>query len=426
MQMDSTDIALPTGDVEVRRLTRPISRAQVGGVCAGLADHLGVSPLLLRAVFVILASWQFVGVVAYFTLWMVIPPDRDGVRNAPGVDAATRTGMRTAEEITQVRIDAGQFAAFGLVGIGLTWWAQNLGWGLDRLWLIVGVLMTTSLALVWWQADRAEGTTREAADGWRGWLGALASHWTIIAAHLVSVVCLGAAITLVLVALPGVGGVRSLLTALLCLLIGLILLAAPWLLRARRALARVREEKLLSDARADMAAHLHDSVLQTLALIQRQSNDPRAVARLARRQERELREWLYGAAEEAESLRPALLEAALEVEDKFPVTVECVTVGDDVELTPALVELVKAAREAMTNAAKHSGTDLVDVYAEVGEEVVEVFIRDRGRGFDPDDIADDRMGVRGSILERMNRHHGAARIKSHPGRGTEVTLEMRR
>lgn len=175
-----------------------------------------------------------------------------------------------------------------------------------------------------------------------------------------------------------------------------------------------------------MAAHLHDSVLQTLALIQRQASDPRAVARLARRQERELRAWLYGEAEQAETLRAALLEAALEVEDDFPVTVECVTVGDDVPLTPALAELVKACREAMVNAAKHSGTPTVDVYAEVGEDLVEIFVRDRGRGFDPEGIADDRMGVRGSILDRMSRHHGAARIRSTPDRGTEVSLEMKR
>jgi len=204
----------------------------------------------------------------------------------------------------------------------------------------------------------------------------------------------------------------------------LILLAAPWVLRARAALVQAREEKLLADARADMAAHLHDSVLQTLALIQRQAGDARAVARLARRQERELREWLYGVAEQADTLRAALLEAAQEVEDDFPVTVECVTVGDT-PLTPAVAELVKGAREAMVNAAKHSGAPVVDVYAEVGDASVEVFVRDRGRGFDPAAIGEDRMGVRGSIIDRMRRHHGTARIRSHPDRGTEVTLEMR-
>ncbi|MDN5572084.1 MAG: ATP-binding protein, partial [Propionibacteriaceae bacterium] len=180
----------------------------------------------------------------------------------------------------------------------------------------------------------------------------------------------------------------------------------------------------LSDARADMAAHLHDSVLQTLALIQRQASDPREVVRLARRQERQLRQWLYGAPSTAETLRDALLEAAQIVEDDFDVSVECVTVGD-VPLSPRLEQLVKAASEAMVNAAKHSGASLVDVYAEVGEDSVEVFVRDRGRGFDPELVADDRMGVRGSILDRMERHHGVARIRSDAERGTEVSLEMR-
>ncbi|WP_246227110.1 sensor histidine kinase [Propioniciclava coleopterorum] len=355
-------------------------------------------------------------------------------RHPPGDGAARRPrrGRRVAARHARAggappphdARDLGQLAAFGLVWLGLLWLVQLLGWGLSARPLGIALLVAASLALVWWQADRAGGTAREAAQGLRGWARSLAAHWTTVLAHVMAALCLAGAVLLIVTEAPA--SAPTLLIALVLLLTGLALMATPWVLRARRALAQIREEKLLSDARADLAAHLHDSVLQTLALIQRQSDNPREVLRLARRQERELREWLYGADEQAATLRAALLEAAGDLEDLFPVTVETVTVGEDPELSPALAELVKAAREAMTNAAKHSGAAVVDVYAEVGEDLVEVFVRDRGRGFDLDAIAEDRHGVRGSILERMGRHHGTARITSNPDRGTEVSLEMKR
>ncbi len=204
-----------------------------------------------------------------------------------------------------------------------------------------------------------------------------------------------------------------------------MLAAAPWILRVRRSLAAAREEKMLADARADMAAHLHDSVLQTLALIQRQASDPKAVAALARRQERELRSWLYGESVDETTLKAALAAAAADVEDVHGVPVELVSVGD-VPLDAELGALVRAAREAMVNAAKHSGADKIDVYAEAEDGLVEVFVRDRGVGFDQADVPADRMGVRGSIVERLQRSGGSATIRSAPGEGTEVKLEMHR
>ena len=197
------------------------------------------------------------------------------------------------------------------------------------------------------------------------------------------------------------------------------------MLRVRRALVQAREARIVSDARADMAAHLHDSVLQTLALIQKQAYDPHEVTRLARRQERELRTWLYGTEVPMATLKAALADAAQDIEDDFPVNVEVVVVGD-AELTPQLAELVKSAREAMLNAAKHSGAPLVDVYAEADADHVEVFVRDRGRGFDPAAVPEDRLGIDKSIVERMRRHGGTARLRSSAGTGTEVTLEMTR
>jgi signal transduction histidine kinase len=173
-----------------------------------------------------------------------------------------------------------------------------------------------------------------------------------------------------------------------------------------------------------VAAHLHDSVLQTLALIQKNADDSRAVARLARAQERDLRSWLYGdSAATDTTVAGALRTAAAEVEDSHGVPVEVVTVGDT-----ALVEqvrpLVLAAREAMVNAAKHSGADKVDVYAETTAGQVEVFVRDRGRGFDLDGVPEDRLGMRRSIIDRMQRHGGTAKVRSAPGEGTEVRLSM--
>lgn len=173
-----------------------------------------------------------------------------------------------------------------------------------------------------------------------------------------------------------------------------------------------------------MAAHLHDSVLQTLALIQKHADDGRAVARLARAQERDLRTWLYGDRAAADTtLSGALRSAAAEVEDAHGVAVEVVTVGD-APLTEAARPVVLASREAMVNAAKHSGAAKVDVYAEAGETLAEVFVRDRGSGFHPGDVPEDRLGVRRSIVDRMERHGGNAAVRSAPGEGTEVHLSM--
>ena len=191
----------------------------------------------------------------------------------------------------------------------------------------------------------------------------------------------------------------------------------------RSRICRAEAEKVRAEARADMAAHLHDSVLQTLALIQRQSDDPATVAQLARRQERELRTWLYGDQVRAASLKSALTEIVADVEAKFPVDVELVVVGD-LSVDDKVDALIQATREAVTNAAKHSGAPRVDVYAEVDGDQTEVFIRDRGKGFDPDNVAEGRMGVRQSIKARMERYGGTATIRSGEGDGTEVKLRI--
>ena len=196
---------------------------------------------------------------------------------------------------------------------------------------------------------------------------------------------------------------------------------------AEEALAAERAERVLAQERAETAAHLHDSVLQTLALIQRRSDDAGAVTALARRQERELRDWLAGArrtpAEPRTGFADALTRAAAEVEADHHVTVELVTVGD-AALDAGLDALVAATREAVTNAAKHAGEDSLSVYAEVAADAVRVFVRDRGAGFDPATVPGDRRGISESIVGRMARHGGSAQVRSSPGEGTEVELTL--
>jgi signal transduction histidine kinase len=189
-------------------------------------------------------------------------------------------------------------------------------------------------------------------------------------------------------------------------------------------LGEERSERVRSQERAEIAAHLHDSVLQTLALIQRSAESPREVARLARGQERELRTLLYGNRAVTGQLADLLRRAAADVEDDYAIKVDVVLVGD-VAVTADLAAAVDAAREAMVNAAKHSGVTAVSLYAEVDGDVADIFVRDRGSGFDLAEVADDRQGVRGSIIDRVERHGGSVTITSSPGAGTEVHIGMK-
>ena len=199
----------------------------------------------------------------------------------------------------------------------------------------------------------------------------------------------------------------------------------PWLIRMGGDLAAERRERIRTEERAELAARVHDSVLHTLALIQRNVEDPREVGRLARAQERDLRSWLYrpGTPAPSDRLGAAVEQVAGEVEDSFGVSIDVVVVGDAV-LTEALSGLVQAAREAMVNAAKSSGVKAMSVYLEVDGETASVFVRDRGSGFDLDAVAKDRYGIQQSIIGRMQRFGGTAQINTAPGEGTEVVLSV--
>ncbi len=417
MTLDRADAAAP------RRVVRVPKEGWLGGVCVGLSQHLGVPALVLRLAFVVLASWRLTGVLAYFLVWLIVPLVADEP-DAPGIDAATRTGLRTPDvqpEPSPLQGEWGQLLALSLVGAGLTWAVQSTQWGLPGGLFVAGLLGAVGVGILWWQADHASPRDIRAADGPFAWLAPLLAHWTTVLALVIGLATAGSAVALVAAILP-LGGVGRTLAAVGLAISALATLAAPWLLRVRRSLASAREAKLISDARADIAAHLHDSVLQTLALIQKQADDPHEVVRVARRQERELRAWLYGAEVQEATLASALADAVQEIEDNYPVNVQLVNVGDQA-LTAPLAELVRAAREAILNAAKHSGAAVVDVYAEAADGRVEVFVRDRGRGFDAGDVPSGRMGISKSIMDRMERHGGTARVRSSD-HGTEVTLEM--
>jgi signal transduction histidine kinase/phage shock protein PspC (stress-responsive transcriptional regulator) len=406
------------------RSTRPLGDAWVGGVCAGLAEHLGWSVLVVRVLFVVTGAIGLAGAVLYLALWLVMP-QQAGQRSAPGLEAGARTGLRPGSAAALSPVDLGVASALALLGIGLLWLVQSSAWALPGSPMLAGGLAAAGLAIIWWQADRASTRELRRGSGWRRLLAPLMAHWTTVVAVLVGLAALAGAVTVLVTSLSGLGELARMSLLVGLAVAALALAALPWFLRVRRALAQARDDALVADARADMAAHLHDSVLQTLALIQRRAADPKAVTALARRQERELRQWLYGESLGSATLAEALAAEIIDVEDRHGVDVELVSVGD-CDLTPEVTAVVRAAREAMVNAAKHSGADRIDVYAEVDPELVSVYVRDRGNGFDLAAVEEDRMGVRGSIVERVKRAGGRAIIRTAPGEGTEVRLELPR
>jgi signal transduction histidine kinase/phage shock protein PspC (stress-responsive transcriptional regulator) len=412
------------GSEDKPRATRVAEGAWLGGVCTGLARHLGWPLMVVRIAFVALATFNFIGVIAYGALWLLLPPE--STVKAPGLESASRAGFRE-ESKPKRRIDWGMLLALIALGVGLLWIMQNTGLGISSQLFWPVAFACAGAALVWRQADSDEQKRWRAEAGGRAWLAPFVARggWPALIRVIVGLGLVGAAFGIVIAQQGQISNLPEVMAMTMLALAGLAIVLAPWLHRSRSALNQARAAKVRADARADMAAHLHDSVLQTLAMIQRQADDPKAVQQLARRQERELRNWLYGDELHEATLKAALTSAAAEVEDERGVPVELVTVGD-CDTSDEIQALVRAAREAMVNAAKHSGADKIDVYAEVDEDSVEVFVRDRGKGFDVDAVAEDRMGVKGSIVDRMARHGGTATIRSAQSDGTEVRLEIKR
>ena len=410
-----------------RRATRSSSDSYVAGVAGGLAEHLGVDAFLVRVFFVAAAVAGGFGVLLYLALWLMLPIDTRAEVSSPGLESAQRRGLRPGR--TQRVRDRGPLLALAVLVVGLAGVADLfLTSSLHLLWPVLIALL--GVTVLWLQADDAQ-RERWRHTGERVGIGRilLGSGGPAAWARLATGLGLLVAALVVFAAQSGqVTVARDMVVAGILGMAGLAVTIGPWLFRLASELNDERAERIRTQERADVAAHLHDSVLQTLALIQTSAQDPSRVVRLARAQERDLRGWLYGAAAEGaegvEGFAAALRAGAAAAEEAHGVPVEVVTVGD-APVTPGSEALVAAAREAMANAARHSGADRVDVYAEVADGTIEVFVRDRGRGFDLERIPGDRLGVRGSIIDRMSRHGGQARVRSEPGEGTEVHLALR-
>lgn len=376
----------------------------VGGVAGGLADHLGIDVTKVRVAFTVLAALGGVGIVAYGMLWMFVPPGSDDVRPEPG-ERRRAVGL----------------AVMGLaLAIGLSWLFSGGAASVITPVLVVAV----GAALVWREFD---------AEGPRSVFGLPAKPtvlaWARVLGGLTLVVT---GLGVIVLAQVDVAALRSSLLAVVVTLIGATLLSVPLWIRMWRALESERAARVRNEERDEIASHLHDSVLQTLALIQKQSADQQEVLRLARSQERELRRWLFGGDESPRtSLAEALRTIAGEVEDQYGVSVVPVIVGDvapedDDISAEAVTAVLGATREALVNAAKHAQVENVDLFAEVEPDQVSVFVRDRGVGFDPDTVPGDRQGLARSIRTRIERRGGRTVVKSNPGKGTEIRIHMPR
>ena len=362
----------------------------VAGVAATVSSTLGVDPLVTRLCFVVLAVAGGWGVLLYAAVWVWFAL---GPVPAGHPEALDRTDALSRD------------VGVAVVTLGLVLAARDLEVGfVDALvWPIA--LVAVGLALAWRRVGDIE------AAGWlpRAVLGA-------------AVVLLGS-IPLVGSDLTLAAWVRT-FGGLAVVLTGVVVIFAPALRTLASQLVEERQRRIRSDERSVISSHLHDSVLQTLALIQKRAADPAEVATLARQQERELRAWLYeGDRAGAGTFRAAVMGATADVEELYRTPIECIVVGD-LALDPRLTALVAAGREAAVNAAKFSGAATIDVYAEVGPTAVELFVRDRGVGFDAGSVASDRRGIADSIIARVERVGGTAEIRTGPGEGTEIRLRL--
>jgi len=409
-------------DTQPAPLRRDRSGGVLGGVCAGLGRRLGVDPLILRVGFVIAACVGGAGAIGYAICWALLPAARDaGTR---GTLLARTVGRRESWMV-----------ASGLVLLMLAALLLFRAWGVwvgdAVVWPLV--LATGGGALIWRQSQGPAVVTPPppaGGDDRQAGAGARPRRLLRLARPSLGIVALGAALivgaALVFLWLNGaLVPDRDVTLAVLVVVTAMTLILAPWWLRLARGLTEERAERIRTQERAELAAHLHDSVLQTLALMQKRAEDPREVAALARRQERELRSWLNAGSrrEPGASLAAALEAAVAEIEDAHGVPVELVAVGDR-RLDERAEALVAATREAVLNAVKFAPEAVISVYAEVQGDRAEVFVRDRGPGFDLAAIPPDRRGLRESVLGRMQRHGGHAEIHTRPGEGTEVELVM--
>ena len=392
------------GPFFVAGLTRRREGAWVAGVCSGLAAALGVQVGALRAVVVLLSLGSLPAVALLYALaWAFVPPagPDDGAGSGPGEPGGGLViGGRPADVLDAIGVLAIVCGAVLLLGQFTAWLPAEV--------VVPALLATVGAGVAW------------------GWGGRRERLRPLFVAIGVSLVLIGGFATLA--ALGDLSSIGRSAAGAAVLVAGAVLLFGPWMARLARSLTEERRQRIRSEERAEVAAHLHDGVLQTLALIQKRAADDKAVRSLARRQERELRSWLYGGSNgqaDATTIATLLRQELDDLEDHYAVRFDAVLVGD-APLDDAGRALVAAGREAALNAARHAGIDTVDVYLEVEPDQVSLFVRDRGRGFDPGAVASDRRGLADSISGRIRRHGGTAEVRSAPGEGTEVELSMPR
>jgi signal transduction histidine kinase len=368
----------------------------LSGVAGGLAESAGLSPIYVRAAFVSLSLAGGVGIVLYAILALVVP-------DTPG------------DETDDISSPASRMKIAGMVlmFVALMLILQAIG-----LWLGAVVWPTTLVVFGLAIAIETSGINYERSL--EGVTAGRRSSWLVIGGLGMMV----AGLVVVLRSLDRLQSVGVLAIALIVAVGGFMIVAGPWLWSLIEDLRTERRARIRSEEKAEVAAHLHDSVLQTLALIQR-TDDPKKMVTLARSQERDLRSWLFDESiSDTESIQGALTNAATRVEAAHDVPVSVVVVGEADLPKDRHEALIAATTEAMMNAAKHSGAPKVSVYAEATGASIDVYVTDQGDGFDRDSVGDDRRGIRESIEARMQRHGGTTAIESIAGEGTEVRLIM--
>ncbi|HRO29984.1 ATP-binding protein [Citricoccus sp.] len=391
-------------------LTRPAEGRVVAGVCAGLARYLGLPTGWVRAGVVALTLLSGVGVVFYAWLWIFVPDEHEAVLTAGDPVRGAAEQVREAPVRLGGVLGQGWQVIFGVVLLGVAAvLALQLGAGIRMNWGLIGpvAVVLLGIALAWLQLDTLRDAGRAARTGR---ISSLALGLLLVMAGVLALAA-------------GFVGTDELWLGLLVagvIVAGVVLVAAPWVLKAWRDATAKTSALAVQTERAEIAAHLHDSVLQTLALIQKNADTPSTVVRLARAQERDLRQYLYqDPSRPTGTLTDRLEDLAAAIEDDHGQPIEVVTVGS--ATGPWLDPVLQASREAMLNGVRHAGP--VQVYAEARPEAVEVFVKDRGPGFDLSAIPADRLGIRESVVGRMERAGGTARIITGDG-GTEVRLHL--
>jgi signal transduction histidine kinase len=366
----------------------------VGGVAGGLADTLGVPDAYVRAAFLTLLAVWGLGGVLYLGFWLM--------------------AYDKVEDREVVAVDNGRGLGLGLAFLGLLLLLEAVGWWPNP------ALVLTAGAL-------AFGTAALTDSSKPGPLAALMDPNVDRPSRnrlILGVMLLFGGLSIFIASIGPASELGVVFLAIVVTGLGIVVAFGPWVRRLIVDLGTERNERIRQEERAEMAAHLHDSVLQTLALIQR-TDDPARMAILARHQETELRDWLFGAAplDGVDLVSTALKNAAARVEKDHQVPIDVVTVGDHL-LDKESAPLIGAASEAMVNAAKHSGADRLSLYLEAEDEKLTVYVTDQGKGFDLDKVAPDRKGIAESIKSRVENAGGTVEINSEPGDGTEVVLRM--